>query len=481
MSWVATAVVGGTLVGGYLQHDAAKDAAGAQRDAAGQSLAAQLEIARMQDAYAREAFNRSQAAMWPTQVGGNRAQSQLSALLGLGYLPTNSPFDTERAYLQQQISALGGPVMSTMTPPKDSVLPPGAVQMVGTTTPTGRKLPWLYAPAPGGSSIGPSSSRGGLRGVLSRGAASTGLGGAPTPEGAALREQAARERGDASKAHLTDAGRLADSLENAENARRLEMSQAFASAVGGTSKLGVGLDGLLSRRSRISDLAEAAVPRLRDQEAQAQAQAQAQKQDQQSQLKLLMDRYAAIPNEPAKQMGPDEARADALKGFYKDPGYEFRLSEGQKVLDRVNAARGRLGGAGVKDLLRFNQGVASDEYGRYISNLQSMAGLAPVAAQSQGASAMNLGGQLGQIAQGIGDARTSAYQQIGSANSMQSISRGNQIAGFTNSLLNMDWGGGGLSKLFGGGGGGNYGGSFGNIGGGSQSPVGMDFFSYTNQ
>jgi hypothetical protein len=196
--------------------------------------------------------------------------------------------------------------------------------------------------------------------------------------------------------------------------------------------------------------------------------------DTQSQLKMLMDRYNAIPNEPMKNLTPEQARAEAMRGFYKDPGYEFRLAEGQKAIDRINAARGRLGGAGVKDLIRFNQGTASDEYGRYVGNLQSLAGLAPVAAQAQSANAMNFGGQLGTIAQGIGDARTSAYQQIGAANSMQSIAKGNQLAGFTNSLLNMDWSG--FKNPFGGGGGGTST----LTGATAPSPSDMSYWSYTN-
>jgi hypothetical protein len=47
----------------------------------------------------------------------------------------------------------------------------------------------------------------------------------------------------------------------------------------------------------------------------------------------------------------------------EDPGYQFRLSEGQKALERSAAARGgALGGAAMKSLARFSQGLASQEY-----------------------------------------------------------------------------------------------------------------------
>lgn len=46
-----------------------------------------------------------------------------------------------------------------------------------------------------------------------------------------------------------------------------------------------------------------------------------------------------------------------------DPGYQFRLSEGQKALERSAAARGTLQGGGtLKALTRYAQGAASQEY-----------------------------------------------------------------------------------------------------------------------
>lgn len=46
-----------------------------------------------------------------------------------------------------------------------------------------------------------------------------------------------------------------------------------------------------------------------------------------------------------------------------DPGYQFRMQEGQKAIERSAAARGGLNsGATMKALTRYSQGVASDEY-----------------------------------------------------------------------------------------------------------------------
>ena len=51
-----------------------------------------------------------------------------------------------------------------------------------------------------------------------------------------------------------------------------------------------------------------------------------------------------------------------LEDFETDPGYMFRLSEGNKALSRSGAGRVLDSGATMKDLLRFGQNTASDEF-----------------------------------------------------------------------------------------------------------------------
>lgn len=54
-----------------------------------------------------------------------------------------------------------------------------------------------------------------------------------------------------------------------------------------------------------------------------------------------------------------------MEDFQVDPGYQFRQSEGMKGIENSAAARGmQLSGSNLKDLTRFNQGLASDEYSR---------------------------------------------------------------------------------------------------------------------
>ena len=64
---------------------------------------------------------------------------------------------------------------------------------------------------------------------------------------------------------------------------------------------------------------------------------------------------------PSGEMDQDFAYQDF--SYKADPGYDFRLKEGQKAIERSAAARGTLlGGGTLRDLTSFAQGTASDEY-----------------------------------------------------------------------------------------------------------------------
>lgn len=114
--------------------------------------------------------------------------------------------------------------------------------------------------------------------------------------------------------------------------------------------------------------------------------------------------------------------------FEQDPGYAFRLSEGQKALDRQAAARGGLiSGGALKAATRYGQDMGSQEYtnafNRYqteraaqLQPLQSLAGLGQTSANTLSNAASNLGAAQGANAIGAGNARASAY--VGQANAI---------------------------------------------------------------
>jgi hypothetical protein len=116
----------------------------------------------------------------------------------------------------------------------------------------------------------------------------------------------------------------------------------------------------------------------------------------------------------------------SMNDFEADPGYAFRLSEGNKALERSAAARGMmLSGSMFKGLQRYGQEMGSQEYqnafNRYQTNrsnqlnpLQSLMGAGQTATNQLSGAAGQLGQNLGENELGAGNARASGY--IGQAN-----------------------------------------------------------------
>lgn len=119
-----------------------------------------------------------------------------------------------------------------------------------------------------------------------------------------------------------------------------------------------------------------------------------------------------------------------LEKFQADPGYQFRLREGLKALDRTAAARGGLlSGAQLRGVTRFGQELGSQEFGqafnRYnigfqnrLNPLQSLAGFGQTSTNTLSNAAGQLGSNLSNLAVGAGNARASGY--AGMANALAS-------------------------------------------------------------
>lgn len=114
--------------------------------------------------------------------------------------------------------------------------------------------------------------------------------------------------------------------------------------------------------------------------------------------------------------------------FQTDPGYQFRMQQGQDALDNSAASRGGLlSGAQLKATSQYNQNFASNEYSNAynrfntnkMNNFNQLSGVA-----GTGQVANNLVGQLGQqTANNISNNQTSA----GAARSSGYIAQGNAL------------------------------------------------------
>jgi len=103
------------------------------------------------------------------------------------------------------------------------------------------------------------------------------------------------------------------------------------------------------------------------------------------------------------------------------PGFQFRQEQGQQAVERSAAARGLLeSGSVLKELNRFGQGLASQEFAAEQSRLAQLAGLTGNIA-SQGISQTGQqaqlqaqqGSQLGQLATSAASQRSSAVLEGG--------------------------------------------------------------------
>lgn len=172
--------------------------------------------------------------------------------------------------------------------------------------------------------------------------------------------------------------------------------------------------------------------------AKAQSQAAAQ---QQALEKEMFERQIEL-QEPFRQIGLQNlnrlaalygeggayARAPTAEEIQFDPGYAFRLAEGQKALERSAAARGGLlSGSMLKGAQRYGQEMGSQEFANaYARAMQQRANLTnvlsgmgaygPAATSEMGGAARGYATGAGQAIQAGGQARASGY--IGQANAL---------------------------------------------------------------
>ena len=166
-------------------------------------------------------------------------------------------------------------------------------------------------------------------------------------------------------------------------------------------------------------------------------------QQYQQQRADLQPYSAAGVNALSKFQGMADYTPFGTRQFQADPGYAFRLSEGQKALERSAAARGGLlsGGTG-KRIAAYGQEAASQEYqnafNRYqteraakLAPYQSLINTGQASAAGQANAAGNYGTQAAQGLTNIGGAQ--AAGTMASANAL-----GNALGQYLNYNANQD-------------------------------------------
>lgn len=135
-----------------------------------------------------------------------------------------------------------------------------------------------------------------------------------------------------------------------------------------------------------------------------------------------------------QQYGPEQFQKDI------DPGYAFRLQQGQMANQRAsNLAGGLIGGNALKGMQDYTQGMASQEYGNAFNRFQtqrgniyntlaSIAGIGQTAQGQANTLAQNNATAQGQL--GVGSAAATAAGKVG-----QATGYGNALTGAGNAIL----------------------------------------------
>ena len=138
-------------------------------------------------------------------------------------------------------------------------------------------------------------------------------------------------------------------------------------AIAGAAVVGAGAS-IISGRSQAKAVKDA-----------SKAQTKAQKQALEAQMELARPYVEAGKNAMTQYQNLAPYQSFGMPQFQADPGYNFRMSEGVKALERSAAARGLLqSGSTLKGITQYGQDVASQEYGnafqRYLTEREARMG-----------------------------------------------------------------------------------------------------------
>jgi hypothetical protein len=155
--------------------------------------------------------------------------------------------------------------------------------------------------------------------------------------------------------------------------------------------------------------------------------AKLQKQALAQQLALTKPYVEAGTNALAEYQKMAPYKDFGMAEFQADPGYNFRMAEGMKALERSAAARGLLQSGGtLKGIQQYGQNLASSEYenafSRYLTQREArmdpyryLSGQGQAAAVGQAANVGSSGAALAELAAQRGNANAALAAGTGSA------------------------------------------------------------------
>ena len=158
----------------------------------------------------------------------------------------------------------------------------------------------------------------------------------------------------------------------------------------------------------------------------ATAASEAQVAEQRRQFDVTTEQYRPYREAGERALGRLEqfmTPGQQMQYLEQMPGYQFRLKQGQRAMERSAAAGGGLvSGKTLKGLMEFGQGVAGQTYGEEYNRLAGLAGTGQTMTSNLGSLGM-------QTAQNIGQARASGYLGAGQAQAAGTVGMANAMTG----------------------------------------------------
>jgi len=198
-----------------------------------------------------------------------------------------------------------------------------------------------------------------------------------------------------------------------------------AAAIGGSALLGA-----YSANRAAGEQSDAATRAAETQAAASKYAADLQQQQYRENVERQQPFYQAGVNALPELVSASRYTPFSMEQFQADPGYGFRLSEGQKALERSAAARGGLiSGGALKAATRFGQDMGSQEYtnafNRYqaerqarLGPLQALTGMGGTTASNLGSAGQTMASNVGNY--GMAGANATGEGYMGSANARAS-------------------------------------------------------------
>jgi hypothetical protein len=133
--------------------------------------------------------------------------------------------------------------------------------------------------------------------------------------------------------------------------------------------------------------------------------------------------------------------------YIKTPGYDFRYKEGMNALDRSASARGALlGGAAIKEAMKYGQDMAQQGYDSYLNQLAGQSAQGLNATNAQGNLRQNYATALGNTSAnranalaGANQDYTNAVNQNTGAYNQQALTNINNSTNMNNDLIKFGY------------------------------------------